>query len=667
VAHVDGSAHARFVPEPIVHPRRLGACRLACVRGDVGFLRDVLPHLADEDGAPSQPRLIHFAVYGGPSVLELLAEHGRLELEVRDRDGRTPLMLAAVLPKAGPAGANPDELEVPLSEIVGVTSCRWLLTTGAQIEARDPQGWTALHWAAHEGRPMSVAALVQARANVDVLDHRGRTPLMLALLERQSAASDESIELLLRAGADADIRDDHGWTSLHHLAAGGLSNQRVLGRQLLAKGAQPSRDRGGRSPADISAVWQATHHDGWLVQRSPENYEGDPLDVRTAVAAGPGPYRLPNEPTLADRLLDQLVPEQPDPSHRNPTSRRTRAALDDWQVWADWLQSRGDARGELVSTSLACVGLGGRKRRRMLEAIEHVGLRTYSTSHAGLHCAFALAPARMIPLQLRWTHGFVTAATIHAPSYRLDPTQVPEIATTLLASEPLLAELRIHMADDALWPELIAAFAGMPPCPRLRRLVLQGLPATLPNLDELARTLPAVRSLWLIGHGKIHSGRVRWPGPKHLRLRHGGSSEWTRGNVDLALELPDLTHLDLAVPLGSRTSSEEIDGARKTLDGFAGVEHLRLCPLGPDFAMSLLASATIESLRTLELVSVRGSALDVVAARTELLRRLARVRVSVVPAVAEQRAVLLERLRQELPNLELRTNPGKRPPFASWP
>jgi hypothetical protein len=196
--------------------------------------------------------------------------------------------------------------------------------------------------------------------------------------------------------------------------------------------------------------------------------------------------------------------------------------------------------------------------------------------------------------------------------------------------------------------------------------VLEGLPATLPNLDELARTLPALRSLWLIGHGKIHSGRVCWPGSKHLRLRHGANSEWTHGYVDLALDMPDLTHLDLAVPHGSRTTDEEFDGARRTLDMLDGIAHLRLCPLGPDFAAVLLASPTIASLRTLELVSVRGSALMVVEARAESLRKLARVRVSVVPAVAEQRVVVLERLRQKLPNLELDTGPGKRQPFASW-
>jgi hypothetical protein len=625
----------------------------------------VLPHLDAEHELRSQPRLVHFAVYGGPAVLELLAEHRRLELEARDRAGCTPLMLGAALPKHGPAGADAVELEVPLSEIVAAQSCRWLLTAGAEAEARDPQGFTALHWAAHAGRPMCVAALLEAGAKVDVLDHRGRTALMLALLGRREAASDTSIDLLLGAGADADIRDDHGWTSLHHLAAGGMSNQRALAQQLYARGARPSRDRAGRSPADLSKCWQASHRDGWLVRRAPE---GGPLDARTSVAAGPGPYRLPAEPTLVNRLLDQLVPAQPEPSRRNSAPRRTRAELDEWRVWADWLQSRGDVRGELVTTSLACVGLGARKRRRMLEALAHVRLRTYSTSHAGLLCADALAPARPTPLELRWTHGFVTAATIRAPAYRLDPTQVPEIATALLQSEPLLAELRIHLTDEALWPELILALGRMQPCPRLRRLVLQGLPMTLPNLDELARTLPAVRSLCLIGRWKINSGRVCWPGLTHLRLRHGGISQPTPGKFELSLELPDLTSLDLALPLGrGGYEQREIHGVRTSLDMLVRMEHLRLGPLDAYFARLLLASPMIDQLRTLELVGVRDPALEIVVEKAEVLLELERVALK-LRSRATQPPPGLGRLRQMLPNLELEFRPklDERRPFATY-
>lgn len=632
------------------------------MRGDVGSLRDVLPHLSTDFARWVRPGLTHYGVYGGPEVLALLAEHGLLEIEALDRSGRTPLMCAAGHARATPAGAEPSAFSVPLSELVTVQSCRWLLDAGAVVDARDPQGRTALHWAAFSGSSRSAYVLLEYGAAIDQLDHRGRTPLMLACLHRWETNYNAAIDALLQHRADPDIRDDHGWTALHYLAAGGHGGDaRWLALGLHGRGARPSRDRAGRSPADVAA-WRGTTHDG------------GPLAPQTAVAAGPGPYSLPTEPALAERLIDQLVPELPDPSNPTQTStRRVRAKIEDWMVWADWLQSRGDPRGELVSTSLACVGRGGRKRLRSLEALRHVSLRTQSTSHAGLYCADALAPAQDTLIHPTWTHGFMTAVRIDGDFSRLVATHVVEIATSLLSSEPLLADMRIllseavHRRDDpARWTEVIAGLARIEPCTRLRRLVLLGLPSMLPDLAALAPALPKLRSVWLIGQGKIHSGRVRWPGPTHLCVRHSGTSEWQQGNVGLALDLPDLTHLDLALPIGSRTVNEEVQGARNTLDMLEGVQHLRLSPLRSNFAASLLFSPTIARLRTLELVGVRAYSLDVVAERVEVLRKLAKVRVQVIPAVASQRDWLIERLRQELPNLELDTAPGKRQPFAAW-
>src|SRR5690606_34861557 len=57
----------------------LSELRLACARGDAGAVRRELPLLAKDD-EPGQPRLIHFAAYGGPEVLAALAEYGHATL-----------------------------------------------------------------------------------------------------------------------------------------------------------------------------------------------------------------------------------------------------------------------------------------------------------------------------------------------------------------------------------------------------------------------------------------------------------------------------------------------------------------------------------------------------------------------------------------------------------
>jgi hypothetical protein len=675
-----------------VWSEELGALRLACARGDAGAVRRELPLLASDD-EPGQPRLIHFAVYGGREVLEVLAELGHATLEARDAEGLTPLLLAASLPRQGPAGADKREMDVPISDIVGASACAWLIAAGADTEARDHLGRTALHLAAPNRRLHAVEALVNGGAKLDALDELGRTPLMRALA---AAAQTEIVEILLAAGADPDIRDVHGWTALHYLAASaeGASDRRLLAQRLLQRGARPSRDRAGRSPAELCAMQGAEYRDG------------GPFDPRTPVAAGPGagaPEAIqPFDPTLATELVSELVPDPDDawltlnrprrpdktpsgghyapPSTTNQptervkratgreadeawlTLRRPRGYGESWQVWADWLQSRGDLRGELVATSLARARVGTRRGRALARALAQVEQRCAAACLVGLRHADPLAPARGSPIELERTHGFVTRARLLgllwrrrsglAGSARIAHAIV-EAARALLRHEPLLAELRIGVDDAESWAILIAGLRSLAPATRLRRLVFERLPASLPELVDLHPQFPGLRSLWLLGAGKINRGLVSWPGIAELRLRHGDTSEWTQGGVDLELLLPHLTHLDFSLPVGMRTIPAEIEGCAATLARLVRVRHLRLRPLAPEFAQAIFSSLVIDRLRTLELVGVRGQTIEVLTAYATKLRRLERVRISITQTVAEQRARELEELRAELPNLEI--------------
>lgn len=644
-----------------VWSNRLTGLRLSCMRGDVGGLqRGLALRGAPGDDEPGQPRLIHFAAYGGPPVLEQLAAAGRIELDARDVDGRTALMLAAGLPASGPTGAHEAEVATPVSEYVGAAACTWLIAAGAEPEARDHQGWTALHWAVAHNRARCVEALLAAGLDVDATDHRGRTPAMLAVQWLTRTGENEMLGLLLRAGADADHRDAHGWTVLHVLAATSQSSRdRNLARRLVEAGARPSRDRAGRSPADIYA---------W---RGSTAVDGGPLDARTAVAAGPGLTPPSFEARLVARLLDQRVPEPRDPAAAAPNEPGS-PELDDWRVWADWLESRGDPRGELVACELAMIGVGGSKRRRMQAQLDALRQRLTPVTQLGLDCADALAPVRTTSIQLGWTHGFVTSArlsSVHAPPSRTErfmEEHVLEAATRLLELEPLLAELCLDVYRDSVWRELIAGLAALAPRTNLRRLMLESLPAELPELDALPRVFPRVRSLHLTGFAKLRGGHLRWPGLTHLRVRHGTASEWVQGNVALSFDVPQLTHLDLALSISSRTHADELSGTAATLAKLGDLAHLRLSPLAQDFAAALLPSPLIARLRTLELAGVRGSALDVVLAHAGTLRTLARVRICVTPTVASQRMRLIEQLREALPNLEFDGSGRKWPPFGAW-
>jgi len=70
------------------------------------------------------------------------------------------------------------------------------------IDRVDAAGYTALHRASHKGDARIVNALLEANANINATDNRGKTALYIAA----SADHAEVVQLLLRRGADRKIR-----------------------------------------------------------------------------------------------------------------------------------------------------------------------------------------------------------------------------------------------------------------------------------------------------------------------------------------------------------------------------------------------------------------------------------------------------------------------------
>jgi hypothetical protein len=71
-------------------------------------------------------------------------------------------------------------------------------------------GWTALHYAAASGNTEIAAILLDHYAYIDAASPNRTTPLMMAARERR----EETMRLLLSAGADATLRNEAGYTAM---------------------------------------------------------------------------------------------------------------------------------------------------------------------------------------------------------------------------------------------------------------------------------------------------------------------------------------------------------------------------------------------------------------------------------------------------------------------
>lgn len=185
---------------------------------------------------------------GNVSILELLSQAGKLDPDVLDNNGRTPLI------RAIQSGDKP---------LVGV-----LLNIGTiNIEATDMGGMTALHWAAREGHQDVVKTLLTVgRANVEAEDQLRMTPLHWAAGEGHR----DAVKALLSVG-DANVEAKRGsrWTPLFEAADSGHTDiVKVL--LTLGKANALNEDREGRTARDVALFRKHGDIAGLLAE-----YEGD--------------------------------------------------------------------------------------------------------------------------------------------------------------------------------------------------------------------------------------------------------------------------------------------------------------------------------------------------------------------------------------------------------
>ena len=120
------------------------------------------------------------------------------------------LLVGLLLAPAGGAAAGQDTRLVDAARGADATQVSALLEQGVSANARQADGATALHWAAHWDDTAMADALLGAGAAIDATNDFGVTPLWLACLN----GSEAMVETLLAAGADANAALPSGETVL---------------------------------------------------------------------------------------------------------------------------------------------------------------------------------------------------------------------------------------------------------------------------------------------------------------------------------------------------------------------------------------------------------------------------------------------------------------------
>ena len=105
------------------------------------------------------------------------------------------------------------------------------LAAGPDINTKDNDGRTPLHWATYRDHKEIVDLLIASGADVNAKDVNEISPLLHTIRNENK----ESVELLIAKGADVNAKNDDGVTPLHDAAAKG---HKEIVELLIAKGAK---------------------------------------------------------------------------------------------------------------------------------------------------------------------------------------------------------------------------------------------------------------------------------------------------------------------------------------------------------------------------------------------------------------------------------------------
>ena len=198
---------------------------------------------------------------------------------------RATVCLALLLMAAGASAAPPALPLVEASRAGDRPAVSRLLAAGADPDTAQPDGTTALHWAAYRDDAALVDLLLRGGATVGAGNRYGVEPLSLAASRGHGAV----VERLLAAGADPDTALPGGETALMSAARAG--SVRAVAA-LLDAGADP--DAAEQTRGQTALMWAAGegHADiiGLLLAAGANLHARSHGPAAAAAAAGAGTY-----------------------------------------------------------------------------------------------------------------------------------------------------------------------------------------------------------------------------------------------------------------------------------------------------------------------------------------------------------------------------------------
>lgn len=138
-------------------------------------------------------------INGHVSTISTLLSHNA-QIEARTKNGLTPLLCAR------------ENVSTSRTNVMRV-----LLSAGANLDAKDEKGNTALHQAVSHSRPDWVKLLLSSTPNLEIQNNIGETSLLRAVDFYPSSYAEkvlETVQLLLDAGADTKPTDEKGQTAV---------------------------------------------------------------------------------------------------------------------------------------------------------------------------------------------------------------------------------------------------------------------------------------------------------------------------------------------------------------------------------------------------------------------------------------------------------------------